>query len=606
MLQGLVVGAVMEQLLELARERKLDRVGAAYAVTAWILVQAASIAFPAFDAPASAMRWLIVALILGFPLALTLTWFAQARSATVLKPLGTRDWLLFGLIAFIAVLLAVQLSMGIFWWRGGSRGPPSAVQTASSIAVLPFANLSGDPKKVYFSDGIADQLITELAQTPSLRVAARSSSFSFRGQDVDVKTVAQKLGVRSVLEGSVREDGKRVRIAAELVDAANGFQIWSQSYDRDLTNILSLQDDIAHAITEAVAQHFMGHQVAAIRGHPKPQAIDPEAYKAYLQGQYYFAQRTREGVSRAVELFTRTVALAPKYADGYAALADAHATAALDYQVTGAIPAALDAVNKALALDPKNPTAIIARVTGELLQWHWRAAAADMRRLNQLHVNSAAVWHMRALFFDYMGLTQFCGAAEERAIQLDPLSFIDHYNLALYRIRQKRYDDAARVAAQALALQPGSPDVQQLKIQIALAKHDMAGAERILSALVAQTGEKSPYVAAGRFFIFVARKDFAAARKFADAVAKQFPASDITANDLGIAYAMANDLDTALVWFRRAIDLHEPQFLPVEYTNPEPVTLYADPRWKALRAEPEVHDWETARAEIAREFQAGE
>ncbi len=472
--------------------------------------------------------------------------------------------------------------------------------------MLPFANLSGDPKKVYFSDGIADQLITELAQTPSLRVAARSSSFSFRGKDVDVKTIAKALHVRSVLEGSVREEGNRVRIAAELVDAANGFQIWSQSYDRNLTNILSLQDEIARSITQAVAQRFLGHTVAANRAHPGPQAIDPQAYKAYLQGQYYFAQRTKEGVLRAIDLFTRTTSLAPKYADGFAALADAHATAALDFQVPGGVPAALEAVNRALALDPNSLTAIMARATAELLQWRWRGAAADLRRLEQLHVNTAAVWHMRAIFFDYMGLTQFCGAAEERAIQLDPLSFIDHYNLALYRMREKRYDDVARIIAQAWALQPGNPDLQQLKAQLALARHDAKGAERILAALISQTGENSPNTAAARFFIFVAKKDFAAAHKFADGIAKQFPASGITANDLGIAYAMASDLDAAFTWFRRAVDLHEPQFLPVEYTNPEPTKLYADPRWKALRAEPEVRDWEEARAEIAREFQAGE
>ncbi|MBV9063335.1 MAG: hypothetical protein JOY77_10485, partial [Alphaproteobacteria bacterium] len=244
----------MEQLLEMARERKLDRVGATYAVVAWIVVQAASIAFPAFEAPASALRWLILALIAGFPVTLALTWFSQSHQETPRKPVSARDWVLFGLIGSVAVLLTVQISGGLWWKR--SAAPPSLAgrSSASSIAVLPFANLSGDPKKVYFSDGIADQLITELAQTPSLRVAARSSAFSFRGKDVDVKTIGRALNVRAVLEGSVREDGRRVRIAAELVDAANGFQIWSQSYDRDLTNILSLQDEIAHAITEAVAQ----------------------------------------------------------------------------------------------------------------------------------------------------------------------------------------------------------------------------------------------------------------------------------------------------------------------------------------------------------------
>jgi TolB-like protein/Flp pilus assembly protein TadD len=600
----------MEQPLELARERKLDRVGATYAVVAWILVQAASIALPAFNAPPWALRWLIVASMIGFPLVLALTWMrtSHAPAATAsAKRFEGRDWLLTGLICLVAVLLIVQLALDYRWHSASTPADniPAPVM-ASSIAVLPFANLSGDPKKVYFSDGIADQLITELAQTPSLRVAARSSSFAFRGRDVDVKAIAKALNVRAVLEGSVREDGRHVRIAAELVDAANGFQIWSQSYDRDLTNILPLQDEIAHAITEAIAERFLGHAVAANRAHPKPQAIDPEAYKAYLQGKYYFAQRTKEGISRAIDLFTRTTVLAPKYPDGFAALADAHATSALDFQIVGGVPAAIEAVGKALALDPNNATALMARATAELLQWNWRAAAADIRRLDQLRVNTAAAWHMRAIFFDYMGLTQFCRAAEERAIQLDPLSFIDHYNLALYRMREKRYDDASRIAAQAWALQPGNPDLQQLKVQIALARNDLAGAGRILSALTAQTGESSPYVAAGRFFIFVAKKDFAAARKLADSVAKQFPASGITANDLGIAYATTGDVSTAIRWFRRSVDLHEPQFLPVIDTNPGLAKLYADPRWKALRKEPAVQDWQEARREIASEFQAGE
>jgi TolB-like protein len=600
----------MEQLLELARERKLDRVGATYAVVAWILVQAASIALPAFNAPSWALRWFIVAAMVGFPLVLILTWVSgrrMPRVAATATPFEGKDWLLTGLIGLVAILLIVQLALDYRWHSASPPGEniPASI-TTSSIAVLPFANLSGDPRKVYFSDGIADQLITELSRTPSLQVAARSSSFAFRGKDVDVKAIAKALNVRAVLEGSVREDGNRVRIAAELVDAHNGFQIWSESYDRDLTNILGLQDDIAHAITGAIARRFLGHAVVASRAPPNPQTINPEAYKAYLQGQYYFAQRTKDGVLRAIDLFMRTTVLAPKYADGFAALADAHATAALDFQVPRAVPAALDAVNKALALDANNPTALMARATVELLQWRWRGAAADMRRLEQLHVNTAAVWHMRALFFDFMGLTQFCGLAEERAIQLDPLSFIDHYNLALYRERQKRYDDALGVAAQAWALQPANPDLQQLKLQIALAKNDIGGAERILSTLITQTGENSPYTAAGRFFILVAKKDFPAARKFADSVARQFPKTGITANDLGIAYAMTNDIDAAITWFRRAVDLHEPQFLPVEYTNPLPAKMTADPRWKALRAEPEVRDWEAARAEIAHEFQTGE
>src|SRR5438045_8412650 len=248
----------MEQLLELARERKLDRVGATYAVVAWILVQAASIGLLAFDSPLLALRWLIVAAMAGFPLVLALTWMKGSRTAPAPGPLDLKDWLLVGLMGLVVVLLIVQLALGLSWRRNAPESLQPPVRIASSIAVLPFANLSGDSSKAYFSDGIADQLISELARTPSLRVAARSSSFAFRGKAVDVRTAARALGVRTVLEGSVREDGRRVRIAAELVDASNGFQIWSESYDRDLTNILALQDDIAHAITAALTKRFWG------------------------------------------------------------------------------------------------------------------------------------------------------------------------------------------------------------------------------------------------------------------------------------------------------------------------------------------------------------
>src|SRR6185437_10002438 len=156
----------------------------------WVLVQAASIAFPAFDAPAAALRWLIVAVIAGFPLTLGLTWFIRPHAATAIEPLARRDWILFGLIGLVGVLLAAQLVWS--WWRYHEMKMAAApAQTnPSSISVLPFANLSGDPSKAYFSDGIADQLISELARTPSLRVAARGSSFAFRGKDEDVRTIA--------------------------------------------------------------------------------------------------------------------------------------------------------------------------------------------------------------------------------------------------------------------------------------------------------------------------------------------------------------------------------------------------------------------------------
>jgi TolB-like protein/Flp pilus assembly protein TadD len=477
---------------------------------------------------------------------------------------------------------------------------------ANSIAVLPFVNMSGDSKQDYFSDGISEELLNDLSNTPDLRVAARTSSFAFKGRNTDIKEIARALNVRGIVEGSVRQEGKRVRISAELVDASKGFEIWSQSYDRELTDILSLQDEIAHSITGAVAQHFLGHTASATPARPTPQSIDPEAYKAYLQGQYYFAQRTWEGIDRAITLFTQTTTRAPQYAEGFAALANAHATAALNFQGPGSVPAALNAVKEALALDQNNPTALIARAIAELIQWQWRAAAADLRHLEQLHANSAEVWHLRAVFFDYMALPEFASTAAEKAVQLDPLSYIDRYNLALYRMLEKRYDDAVRIAAEAWALQPAQPELQMLNVQIALGRKDMASAERTLASLVAQEGENSPNTAGARFYIDAAKKDFAHAHTIVNAVAASFPTSGTIATDLGTAYAMTDDLDSAIKWYRKAFELRDPQFMRVPYANPQLTNLYVDPRWKALRATPEARDWEEARVEIAKKSQVSQ
>jgi TolB-like protein/cytochrome c-type biogenesis protein CcmH/NrfG len=594
----------VSQLLEEIRARKLDRIAAGYAVAAWVVIQAASIVLPTFNAAPWVMQFLIIASIVGFFVTVAGRWILMPAHPDT----SPRTRRIFGVFLIAGVLLAVGL--GLFaWGHSGNTsdlvGDTSAPAGSNSIAVLPFVNMSGDTKQDYLSDGIAEEILNDLSNTPELRVAARTSSFAFKGRNTDIKQIARALNVRGIVEGSVRQVGQRVRIAAELVDASNGFQIWSESYDRELTDILSLQADIAHSITEAVAQHFLGHGVSATPARPTPQAIDPEAYKAYLRGQDYFAQRTRESIGRAVALFAETTKLAPQYADGFAALANAQATAALDYQVPDSLPAAIDAVNKALALDPNNPTALKARAIAELLQWQWRAAAADLRRMEELHANSASVWHMRAIFFDYMALPQFTGPAEEKAVQLDPLSYIDRYNLALYRMLEKRYDEAARISAEAWKLQPAQPDLHVLNIQIALGQNDLASAERTLATLVSQAGENSPDTVGARFYIEVAKKDFVSARKIVDAVAASFPASGITATDVGTAYAMTNDVSSATKWYRRAYELREPQFPRVPYANPQLTKLFADPRWKTLRATSEIRDWEAARIEIAQKSRRG-
>jgi len=600
----------MERLLQLARQRKLDRVGAGYAVVAWLVVQGASIALPAFDAAPWVMRWIIVASIAGFPLALALAWHLHADetpSATRLR--GVWRWVLPGVMAFVFLALLAQLA--IYWSQGtgllASSG--SATTAQASVAVLPFANLSGDPAKRYFSDGIADQLITELSRRKNLRVAARTSSFAFGGGNADIKTIARALNVAAVVEGSVREDGNRVRIVAELISASDGFQIWSDSYDRDLTNILALQDDIARAISTALSNKLTGQSDADPAPRPRPRpTLPPDAYRDYLQGQFYFAQRSQEGLEHAIALFEQVTKRAPDYADGYAALGAASAAIALNFMKAEHIPPAVRAVDRALALDPSNPNALLARTTANILQWKWRAAADDVLKVEADDAGAPGVWHEKSVFLSYMGLTKLALPAVQKAVQQDPLAFIDRYNLALYLHILGRDEDAIKVAREGMTLQPGNLEGQSLLCQVEAGRNNLVEAKRIrgqLQSLTNRPEAENPAVACA-YYVAVAEKDKKTVRALADGVAAGFPKNGAGANDIAIAYARVGDVEKAIGWFETAFQQREPQVFATPYSNPELGPLYADPRWKAYRDKPEFRDWEKARADIAKRFQIGE
>lgn len=598
----------MERFFQAARQRGLDRVGAAYALTAWVVVQAASIALPAFDAPPWVMRWLIVVAFAGLPVALILAWHANEDKAEVLST-GWRRWVLPGILAVVFVATFAQLAL--HWSRAPGK-PVAAIEaragTLASVAVLPFANLSGDPAKRYFSDGIADQLITELSRRRNLRVAARTSSFAVGGRDI--RTIGRMLGVGAVVEGSVREDKNRVRIVAELIDARDGFQIWSESYDRDLTNILTLQEDIARAIGQALSRKLTGRDEvadAAPKPRPKQPKIDPEAYREYLQGQFYFAQRSESGIERAVAMFEDVTRRAPDFADGFAALASARLTLALNF-MHGAetVPATL-AIDRALALDPENSVALMARVTKGIVEWKWRAAADDLLKVEARDSGTPGLWHMKGVFLSYMGLQRMALPAVEKAVRQDPLAYIDRHNLALYLGTLGRKEEALKVAREGLVIQPGNLEGQQLLCRIFAEKGDVQSAQGIKTQLSAMPSPEArlPAIACA-YYVAVAQHDNKTVLALADAASADFPRNGIGAEDLAIAYAQAGEMAKAFGWLETAFETREPQIFALPYTNPELTMIYTDPRWKAYRSKPAFREWEAARLEIAKRFQIGE
>ena len=283
--------------------------------------------------------------------------------------------------------MLVLLTAGLALWRFWPSKPPlnPATPIEASVAVLPFVNMSGDPKQEYFSDGFSEELINVLTNVPHLNVASRTSSFAFKGKSENIGTIARALDVHAIVEGSVRESGDHVRITAQLIDASNGYHLWSATYTRNLSDILSLQDEIARAIAVALT-HKLVPAPTALR--PK---IDPAVYRLYLEGvhQYNYTPPP-QGARRALAIFREVTSRAPDFADGFANLSNTAVFLAFTSDGTPASDFALAsaAAQHALSLDPRHMLARSVRGYVELGAWDWRAAASDFRILRRQNPNS--------------------------------------------------------------------------------------------------------------------------------------------------------------------------------------------------------------------------
>ncbi len=306
------------------RRRNVFRVAVAYAVIAWLLAQVADLAFDNFGTPDWVPKTVLFVLVLGFPLAIFFAWAFELtaeglkrehevdRSQSITHKTGRK-------LNFVIIAILL-LAAGYFAWESRFAGEDSpAVQSGQvSIAVLPFVNMSSDPEQEYFSDGISEEILNVLAQIPDLHVTSRSSAFQFKGEDIDIPTVAKQLGVRNVLEGSVRKSGLNVRITAQLIDAESDKHLWSESYDRELTNIFAVQDEISEAIVAALGK-TLGVDIAT--AETARESIDPDAHNEYLLGVYNMEQRSKDSLEAAVRHFERAIEIEPVYAAAHARLA---------------------------------------------------------------------------------------------------------------------------------------------------------------------------------------------------------------------------------------------------------------------------------------------
>ena len=318
---------------------------------------------------------------------------------------------------------------------------------AASIAVLPFANLSADKENEYFSDGLAEEIINALTRVPELRVIARTSAFAFRGKDQDLRTIGQRLSVGTILEGSVRRAANRIRVTAQLINVADESHLWSDRYDREMTDIFAIQDDIAQAITSALKVKFAGSQ--------RP-AGNLEAFQCYLKGLYFYQRYNPESLAKAKDSFEQALAHDPGYAPAYAGLA-------VFYYGLGALsikrmkemaPLAKSCAQKALHLDPTLSEAhsVLGLVAGSV-EYDWKLAERHFQAAMAVDAVPPLVRVRYALYF-LTPLRRFPEAAAQyqRALETDPLAMMVHFGLAFTPYCERQYELSIEQATKALDL----------------------------------------------------------------------------------------------------------------------------------------------------------
>jgi TolB-like protein/Tfp pilus assembly protein PilF len=423
----------MSVISELKR-RNVFRVGIAYVVAAWLVAQVAELAFDSFGAPDWVMKSLIFLMAIGLPFALIFAWAFELtpegikrekdvdRSQSITQQTGRK--LNYTIIGVLAIALA--LSLASHQWTAEAPEPIETRQSetgeAKSIAVLPFVNMSDDPSNEYFSDGISEELLNVLVKIDGLRVASRTSSFSFKGKDISIPEIADALNVGHVLEGSVRKAGDTVRVTAQLIDVKTDSHLWSETYDRKLEDIFVIQDEISAHIVEALKVALGAGDVVRTAEQPTQ---DLAAYEDYLRGRHFWSRRGEANIRKAIELFERATETDPGFARAWSSLAAAHITLPA-YSATESLevhyPLAREYAEEALSLDATLADAHAALGDIARLENDWIKAESHYRQAIQLEPNNSTGYLWYAEHLVSVGHLGASLTNALKAVKLDPFN----------------------------------------------------------------------------------------------------------------------------------------------------------------------------------------
>jgi serine/threonine-protein kinase len=453
-------------------------------------------------------------------------------------------------------------------------------KASPSIAVLPFVNMSADPENEYFSDGMSEDIINALSKIKDFRVAARTSTFSFKDQRIDVREIGQKLKVESILEGSVRKAGNRLRITAQLIKVADGYHLWSEQYDRVITDIFDIQDEITLAIVDSLKIELLAGENQAVT---KRYTENVEAYHLYLKGRYYWNKMNIDAFRTAIDLFQKAIDLDPSYALAYAGMADAH-TGLGDAGISAVSPKdafanAKTAVNKALEIDEMLAEAHASLAHLKMHDFDWAGAEQEFNKAIELNPNYATTYHMCAFYYALMERHDEALTTIKRAQELDPVSLGIITDIGVIFYFSGKYDKAVIQYRKALEMDPG---FVRAYVTLGSAYGQMGRSQDAVDMIkkaMDLSGDRAKLAPLGRVYALSGNK--VEAQKAIDELKELSKQRYISPYCLALIYASMDEKDQAMDWLHKAYEAHVSELIYLK-VDPYLNKIRSDERFKTL------------------------
>lgn len=498
----------------------------------------------------------------------------------VREPTKRSDWLALHWKRLAAVTAIILLAAAASFYSLRARGHAASKAAITSLAVLPLTNLSGDPEQEYFADGMTEELITDLARISALRVISRTSAIHYKGTTKTLPQVAQELRVDAVIEGTVQRSGDRVRISAQLVEARTDRHLWAESYDRDLRDVLAMEDEVARAIAGEIRLKLTPQENARLANAHR---LDPEAHEAYLRGQYFWNRITEKDVRKSIPYFERAIQLAPDYAPAYASLAFSYNLLASSEYVApqDAYPKAKKLARKALELD--GDLAVGHAALGFVLcysDWDWPAAEAEFKRANELEPNGEGGHSVYALYLGDIGRSEEAIAEIKRGLEVDPLSVLDRVNLGWFYWTEGRSEEAIDEFQKILEIAPDSPDAHQgLGLAYSFENRLAEAIVEMQKALTAS--EDNAWIIADLGYVYAVagkrREAYKALKDLTEISKRKY----VSAYLVAVVYAGLGEQELAFRWLSRALEERSDLLVSLK-VDPYFASLRPDPRFQTL------------------------